>query len=95
MNQPAAAEGKHTVHEGRGQTVANRIWAVTYFLEVPAVATGQPPRLMRQVNGQTPQPVADNIINLKSRMTCATAQMVQLLECPQRADRAVLPDTDS
>ncbi len=45
--------------------MANRIWAVTYFLEVPAASTGQPPRLMRQVNGQTPQPVADNIINLK------------------------------
>ncbi len=43
---------------------ATRIWAVTYFIEVPAAATGQPPRLMRQVNGQTPSPVADNIINL-------------------------------
>jgi hypothetical protein len=45
-------------------TVAYRILAVTYFVQVPAVA-GQTPRLMRQVNGQTPVPVADNIIGLK------------------------------
>lgn len=45
-------------------TVAYRVLAVTYFVQVPAVA-GQTPRLMRQVNGQTPVPVADNIIGLK------------------------------
>ncbi len=43
-------------------TVAYRVLAVTYFVQVPA--NGQTPRLMRQVNGQTPVPVADNIIGL-------------------------------
>jgi prepilin-type N-terminal cleavage/methylation domain-containing protein len=43
-----------------------RLYAVTYFLEVPiAGGTVQVPRLMRQVNGLTAVPVADNIINLQ------------------------------
>lgn len=41
-----------------------RLYAVTYFVEVPAVA-GQTPRLMRQVDAHPAQPVADNIISLK------------------------------
>ncbi|MGA2416048.1 MAG: prepilin-type N-terminal cleavage/methylation domain-containing protein [Candidatus Sulfotelmatobacter sp.] len=40
-----------------------RLFAVTYYLTVPV--NGQLPRLMRQVNGLTPVPVADNIINLQ------------------------------
>jgi prepilin-type N-terminal cleavage/methylation domain-containing protein len=44
-------------------TVAYRLFAVTYYLTVPT--NGQLPRLMRQVNGLTPIPVADNIINLQ------------------------------
>jgi hypothetical protein len=46
-----------------GAMTATRVYAVTYFLQVPAAA-GTLPRLMRQVNGQTPVPVADNIIGL-------------------------------
>ena len=43
-----------------------RLYAVTYFLEVPAGGgTVQTPRLMRQVNGLTAVPVADNIINVQ------------------------------
>jgi prepilin-type N-terminal cleavage/methylation domain-containing protein len=43
-----------------------RLYAVTYFLQVPPVGgTVQTPRLMRQVNGLTAVPVADNIINLQ------------------------------
>jgi prepilin-type N-terminal cleavage/methylation domain-containing protein len=43
-----------------------RLYAVTYFLQVPtAGGTVQSPRLMRQVNGLTAVPVADNIINLQ------------------------------
>jgi|SRR5271165_5873410 len=43
-----------------------RLYAVTYFLQVPAAGgTVQTPRLMRQVNGLTAVPVADNIINLQ------------------------------
>ena len=44
-------------------TVAYRLFAVTYYLTVPG--GGQTPRLMRQVNGLTPVPVADDIINLQ------------------------------
>ena len=47
-------------------TSACRLYAVTYFLEIPpAGGTVQTPRLMRQVNGLTAVPVADNIINLQ------------------------------
>ncbi|HLV85680.1 MAG TPA: prepilin-type N-terminal cleavage/methylation domain-containing protein [Candidatus Sulfotelmatobacter sp.] len=46
-----------------------RLYAVTYYINVPAGATTVPPtqtpRLMRQVNGLTPVPVADDIINLQ------------------------------
>jgi prepilin-type N-terminal cleavage/methylation domain-containing protein len=45
-------------------TTAYRIFVVTYYLSVPA-AVGQLPRLMRQVNGLPPVPVADNIINMQ------------------------------
>jgi prepilin-type N-terminal cleavage/methylation domain-containing protein len=48
---------------GVGSASANRIFVVSYYLNVPA--NGQYPRLMRQVNGLTPVPVADNIINLQ------------------------------
>jgi prepilin-type N-terminal cleavage/methylation domain-containing protein len=48
------------------QTSACRLNAVSYFLQVPAAGgTIQTPRLMRQVNGLTAVPVADNIINLQ------------------------------
>ncbi len=64
MNQSGAANANIKYIMGGGATVATRIWAVTYFIEVPAAATGQAPRLMRQVNGQKPMPVADNVIDL-------------------------------
>jgi prepilin-type N-terminal cleavage/methylation domain-containing protein len=48
------------------QVTVCRLYAVTYFLQVPpAGGTVQTPRLMRQVNGLTAVPVADNIINLQ------------------------------
>ncbi len=48
------------------ETTACRLYAVTYFLQVPpAGGTLQTPRLMRQVNGLTAVPVADGIINLQ------------------------------
>jgi prepilin-type N-terminal cleavage/methylation domain-containing protein len=56
----AASMGAGTI------TTVCRLYAVTYFLEVPtAGGTVQTPRLMRQVNGLTAVPVADNIINLQ------------------------------
>jgi prepilin-type N-terminal cleavage/methylation domain-containing protein len=49
---------------GAGTSVtAYRLFVVTYYLNVPGGL--QAPRLMRQVNGQTPSPVADDIINLQ------------------------------
>jgi len=47
---------------GQSNCSASRVFAVTYFIQLPAGA--QAPRLMRQVNGLTPIPVADNIIGL-------------------------------
>jgi prepilin-type N-terminal cleavage/methylation domain-containing protein len=64
INQTGAAKGNIKYIIPGGSPVANRLWVVTYFMEVPAAATGQVPRLMRQVNGQAPAPIADNIINL-------------------------------
>lgn len=49
---------------GASAGVAYRIFVVSYYLSVPAAA-GQTPRLMRQVNGLTPAPVSDDIINLQ------------------------------
>jgi prepilin-type N-terminal cleavage/methylation domain-containing protein len=69
INQSAAASGNLAAVAG-GCTVgsptactAYRLFVITYYLNVPA--PGQTPRLMRQVNGLTPAPVADNIINLQ------------------------------
>ncbi len=56
-------------------TVAYRVYAVTYFLEVPAAA-GQTPRLMRQVNSQPAIPVADNIIAMQITYDMCTAVVV-------------------
>jgi hypothetical protein len=47
---------------GQGNCTATRMLAVTYFLQIPAA--GQAPRLMRQVNGLAPVPVADDIIGM-------------------------------
>jgi len=76
INQPAAAPNSlaFTINSlgaglgvGAGNTVnVCRLYAVTYFLEVPAPGTTvQTPRLMRQVNGLPAVPVADNVINLQ------------------------------
>jgi prepilin-type N-terminal cleavage/methylation domain-containing protein len=65
INQTGAANGNIKAISGGTGTKAYRIYAVTYFVEVPASGSGQNPRLMRQVNGQQAQPVADNIIDLQ------------------------------
>jgi len=68
MNQSGALSGNLAAVQGlvgsATAVTAYRIYAVTYYLNVPA-AVGQTPRLMRQVNGLTPTPVADDIINLQ------------------------------
>jgi len=66
INQSGAASGNlkaEQVAAGTGNLAIYRLFAVTYYLNVPPA--GQTPRLMRQVNGLTPVPVADDIINLQ------------------------------
>jgi hypothetical protein len=49
-------------------TIATRIWVITYYLKVlpdPSGAGAGTPVLMRQVNGRTPVPVAENVVNLQ------------------------------
>ncbi len=68
INQDGAASGNlkaiATLEGTTTAVTAYRLFAVTYYLTVPT-AVGQTPRLMRQVNGLTPVPVADDIINLQ------------------------------
>jgi prepilin-type N-terminal cleavage/methylation domain-containing protein len=63
INQSAATTGSTGKIAGGAATVAYRLLAVTYFLQLPA--NGQLPRLMRQVSGHPAEPVADNILNLR------------------------------
>lgn len=63
INQSAAPNGNINYLTGISTVTAVRIYAITYFIQEST--NGQPPRLMRQVNGQTAVPVADNIIGLK------------------------------
>jgi len=63
MNQNGAQYNNIKSISTGANTIAYRLFAVTYYLTVPAVP--QKPRLMRQVNGLTPVPVADDIINLQ------------------------------
>jgi prepilin-type N-terminal cleavage/methylation domain-containing protein len=63
INQSGAASNNIASISNGTNTIAYRLFAVTYYLTVPA--NGQTPRLMRQVNGLSPVPVADNIINLQ------------------------------
>jgi len=63
INQSGAATNNIKALAGGGTMNAYRIFVVTYYLTVPA--NGQLPRLMRQINGLAPVPVADNIINLQ------------------------------
>jgi hypothetical protein len=63
INQSGATTNNIKAIAGGANTSIYRLFAVTYYLTVPV--NGQLPRLMRQVNGLTPVPVADNIINLQ------------------------------
>ncbi|MFZ0863527.1 MAG: prepilin-type N-terminal cleavage/methylation domain-containing protein [Candidatus Sulfotelmatobacter sp.] len=67
INQSGATSNNIKAISTGLSTVAYRLFAVTYYLTVPA--NGQTPRLMRQVNGLSPTvspvPVADDIINLQ------------------------------
>jgi type II secretory pathway pseudopilin PulG len=64
INQSTAGLA-HNIRSIAGQNATgSRIFVVTYYLSVPATP-GQNPRLMRQVNGLAPVPVADDIINIQ------------------------------
>jgi prepilin-type N-terminal cleavage/methylation domain-containing protein len=63
FNQSGAAANNIKALAPGGTMVAYRLFAVTYYLTVPV--NGQLPRLMRQVNGLAPVPVADNIVNMQ------------------------------
>jgi type II secretory pathway pseudopilin PulG len=63
VNQNGATSNNIAAISNGSNTIAYRLFAVTYYLSVPPA--GQTPRLMRQVNGLSPVPVADNIINLQ------------------------------
>jgi hypothetical protein len=64
INQNGAASNNIAAISNGANTVAYRLFAVTYYITVPP-PNGETPRLMRQVNGLSPVPVADNIINLQ------------------------------
>jgi len=63
INQSGAAKNNIKALAAGGTMTAYRIFVVTYYLTVPV--NGQLPRLMRQINGLSPVPVADNVINLQ------------------------------
>ncbi len=62
MNQPSAtATGSLQQMMGQPGTTAVRLLAITYYIDN---STGVP-TLMRQVNGQTPVPLAENVVDLR------------------------------
>jgi hypothetical protein len=67
FNQTAATSGDMAQISGGTGTVATRIWVITYYVKIlpdPLGGVGTPV-LMRQVNGRTPVPVAENVVNLQ------------------------------
>jgi prepilin-type N-terminal cleavage/methylation domain-containing protein len=68
INQIGATSGDLAQITGGVNTVASRIYAITYYLDLCTAACGSPggiPRLMRMIGGHPPQPVADNVLNLQ------------------------------
>ena len=68
VNQTVAPSGDLKSLNGGVNIQATRIWVITYYIWVapnPSGAGAGTPRLMRQVNGLPPVPVADNISDLR------------------------------
>jgi hypothetical protein len=72
INQSTAASGNVLAIVPGSGTQANRILLITYYIDIPPgpdgiryTADDGPPRLMRQVNGQPPNPVAENVSGLQ------------------------------
>lgn len=72
INQSAAANGNIKAITAGSGTVANRLLLISYYIDIPKgpdgvryTADDGAPRLMRQVNGQPPNPVAENVSGLQ------------------------------
>jgi len=68
LNQSAAAAGDLKQIIAGNNTVATRIFVITYYLRMQPDPLGVGPGvpvLMRQVNGHTAVPVAENVLNLQ------------------------------
>lgn len=72
INQSTAASGNIAAITTGSGTVANRLLLITYYIDIPPgpdgvryTADDGPPRLMRQINGQPPNPVAENVSGLQ------------------------------
>ena len=63
LNQPAASAGSLQQMVGGSGTTAIRLLVITYYIDIPS--TTNIPTLMRQVNGQPPVPLAENMIDLR------------------------------
>ena len=61
MNQTAAATNSLATPPPALPESPKRILVITYYID----NTLNPPRLMRQVSGHTPMPVAENVVYLK------------------------------
>jgi prepilin-type N-terminal cleavage/methylation domain-containing protein len=72
INQSTAASGNIKALNGGSGWVAKRLLLISYYIDIPPgpdgiryTADDGPPRLMRQVNGQPPNPVAENVSGLQ------------------------------
>ncbi len=64
LNQPGASAGSLQQMFASGTaTTALRLLMISYYIDIPAITNI--PTLMRQVNGQTPVPLAENIVDLR------------------------------
>jgi len=82
----AAGGGPSTVG-----TVANRIFVITYYLKVnpdPTGVTTGTPVLMRQVNGHTAVPAAENVINTQFTYDTYAADGTLLNQLPDGGESA-------
>jgi hypothetical protein len=73
INSTTAANGNIKAILTGTKTIAYRLLMITYYIDTPPgldgiryTADDGPPRLMRQVNGQTPVPVAENVSGLQA-----------------------------
>lgn len=72
-------------------TVANRIFVITYYLKVnpdPTGVTAGTPVLMRQVNGRTAVPAAENVVNTQFTYDTYAADGTLLNQLPDGGESA-------